>query len=74
MARLEGVKLVEEPTTCHACGMAKACRAKVAKVTTTKVEKIGERFFVDTTGSYAGVATDNNYLFGAVDDLVGNCS
>jgi len=44
MAELEGVKLVGEPITCHACGMAKACRAKVAKLTTTKAAKIGERF------------------------------
>ena len=51
--------------------MAKACRAKVAKLTMTKAEKIGERFFVDTTGPYAGVATDSKDLFGAVDDYSG---
>jgi len=45
MAELEGVKLVGELTTCHACGMAKACRAKVAKLTTTKADNISERFF-----------------------------
>ena len=71
MARMEGVKLVGEPTTCHACGMAKACRARVSKLTMTKAEKIGERFFVDTTGPFAGVATDCKYLFGAVDDYSG---
>ena len=71
MARVEGVKLVGEPTTCHACGMAKACRAKVAKLTMTKAEKIGERFFVDTTGPFAGIFTDCKYLFGAVDDYSG---
>lgn len=71
MGRLEGVRLVGEPTPCHACGMAKACRAKVAKLTMTKAEKIGERFFVDTTGPFAEVATGSKYLFGAVDDYSG---
>ena len=63
MAELEGVKLVGERTTCHACGMAKACRAQVAKLTTSKADKIGERFFVDTTGPFDGVAAGKKYLF-----------
>jgi len=41
--------------------MAKACRAKVAKLTTTKAAKIDERFFVDTTGPFAGVAASCGY-------------
>ena len=44
MAGLDGVKLVGEPTPCHACGMAKTCHAKTSKITTTKVNTIGERF------------------------------
>ncbi len=48
--------------------MTKACRAKIAKLTMMKAEKIGERFFVDTTGPFAGVATESNYLFGAFDE------
>ena len=63
--------MVGERTTCHACGMAKACRAQVAKLTTTKADKIGERFFVDATGPFAGVAARSKYLFGAIDDYSG---
>ena len=50
MARSQGIKLVGKATPCHACGMNKACRAKVSKTTMTKAEKTGERFVVDTSG------------------------
>jgi len=48
--------------------MAKTCRAQVAKLTTSKADNIGERFFVDTTGPFDGVAAGRKYLFGAMDD------
>ena len=71
MARSQGIKLIGKASPCHACRMSKACWAKVSKTTTTKADKAGERFFVDTSGPFAGVAAGSKYLFGAVDDYSG---